>query len=156
MTINVPAILDAPITCTDKRFTCLKDVTTPYVVVYFYPKDNTPGCSQQARDFTEKQREFADFGAQVIGVSRDSMASHDRFIEKKSLSIPLISDEDSELCDLFDVIKMKSMFGKQYKGIERSTFIISKDGNLVEEFRKVKASGHADLILKRLADLNAD
>jgi peroxiredoxin Q/BCP len=125
----------------------LKDLKGQKVVLYFYPKDNTPGCSIQAQEFNKLLPQFKKINAQVVGISRDSLKSHDKFIAKFDLKFPLLSDEDEKLCELFDVIKEKNMYGKKVMGIERSTFVIDEKGKLVGEFRKVKAEGHAKEIL---------
>lgn len=117
------------------------------VVVYFYPKDSTPGCTNETRDFGALHPEFEKLGCKVFGVSRDSIKSHDNFRAKLETPFDLISDADEALCNAFDVIKMKNMYGKQVRGIERSTFVIDKDGNVCQEWRKVKVDGHAAAVL---------
>jgi len=117
------------------------------VVLYFYPKDNTPGCTVEGADFRDLHKEFAKLGAVVAGVSRDSMKSHESFKAKMEFPFPLLSDADEKLCTQFGVIKMKTMYGKKVRGIERSTFLIGPDGKLVQEWRKVKVEGHAAAVL---------
>ncbi|HVN34366.1 MAG TPA: peroxiredoxin [Casimicrobiaceae bacterium] len=117
------------------------------IVLYFYPKDNTPGCTTEGMQFRELHRQFAKLGAVVAGVSRDSVKSHEGFKAKMEFPFPLLSDADEKLCALFDVIKMKNMYGKKVRGIERSTFLIGADGKLVREWRKVKVDGHAAEVL---------
>ncbi len=117
------------------------------VVIYFYPKDNTPGCTTEGMQFRDLHRQFAKAGAVVVGVSRDSLKSHENFKAKMEFPFELISDADEKLCAQFGVIKMKNMYGKQVRGIERSTFLIGPDGKLVSEWRKVKADGHAQEVL---------
>ena len=117
------------------------------VVIYFYPKDNTPGCTTQAVQFRDLHAQFVAVGARIFGVSRDSLKSHDGFREKFGLPFPLISDGDETVCRLFDVIKSKTMYGKAVVGIERSTFLIDRAGVLRREWRKVKADGHAAEVL---------
>jgi peroxiredoxin Q/BCP len=117
------------------------------VVVYFYPKDNTPGCTMESQQFRDLHKEFAKAGAVVVGASRDSLKSHAGFKEKFELPFELISDADEKLCNRFDVIKMKNMYGKQVRGIERSTFLFDRNGVLVREWRKVKVDGHAQEVL---------
>lgn len=124
-----------------------------YTVIYFYPKDSTPGCTTQAEEFTKLKALFTKNNAQVVGVSRDSLNSHEKFIEKKGLKIPLLSDEDEELCQLFDVLKEKNMYGKLRIGIERSTFLIGPDLKLLREWRKVKAPGHAKEVLEAVKEV---
>lgn len=144
---------DIILEASDGKSYSLKDFKQT-VVLYFYPKDNTPGCSTQAQEFTSYKDEFTDNKAIVIGVSRDSIASHHKFIKSKDLDILLLSDVDSKLCEAFNVIKEKNMFGKKVFGIERSTFILDKDANIIEEYRKVKAPGNAKMMLDRVIDLN--
>ena len=117
------------------------------VVLYFYPKDNTPGCTTEGAEFRDLYPKFLKCGAVVAGVSRDSLKSHAGFSEKMDFPFPLISDADEALCNAFDVIKMKNMYGKQVRGIERSTFVIGRDGTLIREWRKVKVPGHAREVL---------
>ena len=125
---------------------------TPFVL-YFYPRDNTPGCTTQAQGFRDLKTEFDALGVQVIGVSRDSLASHERFRDKQSLNFPLISDPDEVLCSLFDVMKLKNMYGKQVRGIERSTFLIDQNGVLRQAWRKVRVPGHVDAVLEAARQL---
>lgn len=129
----------------------LTEVASDWLLVYFYPKDSTPGCTTQATDFSSLKDQFGALGVCIFGVSRDSVKSHQNFTEKQALSIDLISDKEEVLCKHFDVIKEKNMYGKQVMGIERSTFIFHK-GELVKSYRKVKAAGHAEQVL---ADLKA-
>jgi peroxiredoxin Q/BCP len=117
------------------------------VVLYFYPKDNTPGCTTEGEQFRDLYKQFAKLDAAVAGVSRDSVKSHEGFKAKMGFPFPLLSDADEKLCTLFDVIKMKNMYGKKVRGIERSTFLIGADGKLVREWRKVKVDGHAADVL---------
>lgn len=122
------------------------------LILYFYPRDNTPGCTTQAVDFTEKLSEFDALGYNIIGVSRDSIESHKKFIENKELQIPLISDADEKLCQHFDVIKEKNMYGKKTMGLVRSTFVFDKDGKLTHAQRNLRAKDYADRLLKTLAE----
>lgn len=117
------------------------------VVLYFYPKDSTPGCTQEGLDFRDNHAKFKRANTVVLGVSRDNLRSHERFKEKQEFPFDLLSDEDEELCKLFDVIKPKVMFGKKVKGIVRSTFLIDAKGVLRQEWRKVKVAGHVDDVL---------
>ena len=112
------------------------------VVLYFYPKDSTPGCTNEASDFAAAWQDFLTAGAEVYGISRDSLKSHANFRQKLELPFALVSDPDEALCTLFDVIRLKNMYGKQVRGIERSTFLINRAGVLVKEWRKVKVPGH--------------
>lgn len=123
------------------------------LVLYFYPKDNTPGCTLEGQEFNKLLSKFRKLGVDVYGVSRDSLKSHGKFIEQCGFDFPLLSDEDENLCQIFDVIKEKNMYGRKVIGIERSTFVIDDKGKLVGEFRKVKAAGHAEQILNFLKEL---
>jgi peroxiredoxin Q/BCP len=118
------------------------------VVLYFYPKDNTPGCTTQSQDFRDLHDEFIAHSAIVLGISRDSLKSHENFKNKYELPFPLISDADEAVCTLYGVIKQKMMYGKQVRGIERSTFLIDAYGVLVQEWRGVKVPGHAKEVLQ--------
>ena len=117
------------------------------LVVYFYPKDDTPGCTIEGNDFTRLNDDFAANNSVIYGVSRDSIASHDKFIKKFNYTIDLISDEDESLCKQFDVLKLKKMYGKEHIGIVRSTFVISPDGDILKQWDKVKVDGHAEEVL---------
>lgn len=117
------------------------------VVLYFYPKDNTPGCTTEGADFAAAHAKFAQAGAVVLGVSRDSLKSHEGFKAKMGFPFELISDPDETLCEAFGVMKMKSMYGKQVRGVERSTFVIDRAGRLAGEWRGVKVPGHVDEVL---------
>lgn len=118
------------------------------VVLYFYPRDNTPGCTTEGQQFRDLYPQFAKIGAIVAGVSRDSLKSHENFRSKMAFPFPLLSDADEALCTQFDVIKMKNMYGKQVRGIERSTFVIDASGRLAREWRGVKVPGHAREVLE--------
>jgi thioredoxin-dependent peroxiredoxin len=117
------------------------------VVLYFYPKDNTPGCTTEGAQFRDAYPRFRKAGAIVVGVSRDSLKSHESFKAKMEFPFELVSDADEKLCAQFDVIRMKNMYGKQVRGIERSTFLIDGEGKLVREWRKVKVDGHVEDVL---------
>jgi peroxiredoxin Q/BCP len=123
------------------------------LVVYFYPKDNTSGCMQEGVAFADLHDAFRRAGAEVVGVSPDSLASHEKFRTKMGFPFELLSDEDHKACTLFDVWKEKSMYGRKYMGVERSTFLIDEQGVLLREWRKVKVSGHADEVLDVVRDL---
>jgi len=125
----------------------LADAKGKALVLYFYPKDMTSGCSVEARDFRDLHDKLKRSGAIILGVSRDSLKSHDRFREKESLPFHLLSDPDEKLCRQFDVIREKSLYGRKYMGIERSTFLIDGNGVLRQQWRKVKVSGHAQEVL---------
>ena len=124
----------------------------PYVL-YFYPRDNTPGCTTQAQNFRDLLSEFEALGARIIGVSRDTMGSHERFAAKQELPFALISDPEETLCEQFAVMKMKNMYGKQVRGIERSTFLVDANGVLVQEWRGLRVPGHVDQVLEALRAL---
>ena len=125
----------------------LSDQRGTTVVLYFYPKDNTPGCTVEGADFRELHKQFAALGAVVAGISRDSLKSHEGFKAKMDFPFPLLSDADEKLCGQFGVIKMKNMYGKQVRGIERSTFLVDAKGVLAREWRGVKVPGHAAEVL---------
>jgi peroxiredoxin Q/BCP len=124
------------------------------VILYFYPKDNTPGCTTEAMQFRDKYKDFVKAGATVFGVSRDNMKSHDDFKEKLELPFELVADTEEKMCHMFGVVKNKIMYGKKVKGIERSTFLIGADGTLKEEWRGLKVPGHVDDVLKAVKALN--
>jgi len=133
----------------------LSDYQGKTLVLYFYPRDNTPGCTQQGIDFRDLYSEFQNAKIAIVGVSRDSMRSHEGFAQKFDLPFPLISDTDEAVCNLFGVIKAKKSYGKVVHGIERSTFLIDSSGKLVQEWRGVKVEGHAEEVLevaKKLAE----
>ena len=125
----------------------LSDQRGKTLVVYFYPKDNTPGCTVEGGDFRDRHKEFAKAGATVVGVSRDSVKSHEGFKAKMNFPFELLSDADEQACALFGVMKMKNMYGKKVRGIERSTFVIDGEGKLAREWRGVKVPGHAEEVL---------
>jgi peroxiredoxin Q/BCP len=123
------------------------------LVIYFYPKDMTSGCTRESQDFRDLYSAFRKAGVDIVGVSRDSVKSHDKFTEKEKLPFPLLSDEDERLCKLFDVIHEKSLYGRKYLGIERSTFLLDGTGILRREWRKVKVPGHAEEVLEAAKSL---
>ena len=133
-------------------FTLSDHVGSP-VVLYFYPKDNTPGCTTETAAFRDLHARFAKAGAVVAGISRDSLKSHENFAAKLELPFRLLSDADEVVCGLFDVIRMKNMYGKQVRGIERSTFVVAADGTLAREWRAVKVPGHAEEVLRFVKDM---
>jgi peroxiredoxin Q/BCP len=130
----------------------LSDAKGKWLVLYFYPKDATSGCTVEAREFRDHADKFRRAGALILGVSRDSLKSHDKFRDKESLPFHLLSDTDEKLCQLFDVIREKSLYGRKYMGIERSTFLIDGSGVLRREWRKVKVAGHAQEVLEALRE----
>jgi peroxiredoxin Q/BCP len=125
----------------------LKEAAGSNVVLFFYPKDMTPGCTIEAQEFRDLQAQFRRAKTQVVGISRDTCTSHQKFRTKENLNYELLSDEEESLCKLFDVIREKNMYGKKVFGIERSTFLIDSEGKLAAEWRKVKAEGHAQVVL---------
>lgn len=124
----------------------LSELRGKKVVLYFYPKDDTPGCTIQACDFRDATPSFGNLNAVVLGVSADSVASHAKFRKKFGLNFPLLADEDHAVCDAYGVWKEKSMYGRKYMGIERSTFLIDEDGTVAEAWRNVKPKGHAEML----------
>ena len=126
----------------------LKDAAGRKLVIYFYPRDMTSGCTREAQDFRDLHGAFRKAGAEVVGVSRDSAASHDRFALRESLPFPLLADTDESVCRLFDVIKPKSLYGRKYLGVERSTFLLDGSGRLRQQWRGVKVTGHAEAVLE--------
>ena len=125
----------------------LSDQRGKTLVVYFCPKDNTPGCTVEGTDFRDRHNEFARAGAEVVGVSRDSLKSHEGFKAKMKFPFELLSDADEKVCTLFGVMKMKNMYGKKVRGIERSTFVLDGDGVIAREWRGVKVPGHVEEVL---------
>lgn len=126
------------------------DYSGHYIVLYFYPKDSTPGCTLEGQAFRDGIEHFTALNATILGVSRDSLKSHENFKCKQAFPFDLISDNDEKLCNLFNVIKMKNMYGKQVRGIERSTFLIDPSGNLIKEWRKVNVKGHCEDVLNAI------
>lgn len=131
----------------------LQDCIGKNLVLYFYPKDSTPGCTLESQDFRDNYKKFQTLNTEVIGVSRDTLKSHEKFKCKHEFPFELISDRDSKLCEIFDVIRPKNMFGKIVNGIQRSTFIFDKDGVLRHEIRGVKVKGHVDEVLSIIQSL---
>ena len=132
----------------------LSDCKGKHLVLYFYPKDNTSGCTREGQDFRDNYNKFKRNKAIVVGVSRDSLKSHENFIAKQEFPFDLLSDQDEALCTQFDVIKEKNMYGRKVMGIERSTFLIDSNGKLRREWRKVKVDGHVEEVLAAVRDLN--
>ena len=128
----------------------LKNYRPNLIVLFFYPRDNTSSCTKEAKDFTENLKLFNSAKVSVFGVSKDSIESHEKFVKKQDLAISLLSDENGSVCEDFGVWKEKSMYGKTYMGIERSTFIINGKGLVIKEWRKVKVSGHVNEILQEI------
>ena len=131
----------------------LSDLKGQVVVLFFYPRDDTPGCTKESIGFSEALPAFAEAGAQVFGISRDSVAKHDKFVAKHGLTTPLLSDEDGSVCEAYGVWVEKNMYGKKSMGIERSTFLIDTDGKIARVWRKVKVPGHVDEVLEAVRAL---
>jgi len=132
---------------------CLRDLKGKWIVLYFYPKDNTPGCTAEACDFTAAQPQFEDLDAVILGVSPDSAKKHRNFIEKKELGITLLSDEQKQVCEDYGVWQLKKMYGREYMGVVRSTYIIDPDGNIAALWTKVKVKGHTEEVKQKLQEL---
>jgi thioredoxin-dependent peroxiredoxin len=152
MSDNTAADFSLPATG-NQTFT-LSGARGKHLVIYFYPKDNTPGCTSQAQQFRDLYDSFKKANCEVVGISRDSIKSHENFKAKFTLPFTLLSDADETVSELFGVIKLKNMYGKQVRGIERSTFVFDKDGALRREWRGVKADGHAQEVLDFIKTLN--
>jgi peroxiredoxin Q/BCP len=131
----------------------LSELKGSNVVIYFYPKDNTPGCTKESEGFRDNMKKFSKLNTTILGVSRDSMKSHENFKSKLDFSFDLLSDSEEKLCQLFNVIKEKNMYGKKVMGIERSTFLIDANGVLRNEWRKVKVDGHVEEVLEAVKHL---
>ncbi len=142
--------LDIKLEASDDSTYSLRDFLGSKVILYFYPKDNTSGCTVEAKDFTSLQSHYLEKGYKIIGVSRDSVKSHKNFIIKQELNLLLLSDVNEEMVKAFDVLKEKNMYGRTYMGIVRSTFVLDEEGKLVKEIRKVKVKEHAQLLLNEL------
>jgi peroxiredoxin Q/BCP len=148
--------MEAPEFClrdANEREHCLKDFAGKWVVLYFYPKDNTSGCTKEAVGFTEKKAEFEKLGAEIIGISPDSPKSHGRFIEKHDLKILLLSDPEREVLKKYGVWQKKKMYGREYMGVIRNTFLIDPKGKIAAIWRKVKVKGHIDEVLDKLKSM---
>ncbi|MHC8340527.1 peroxiredoxin [Pseudomonas sp. HLT2-19-2] len=146
------ADFEAP--ATSGQTVSLASLKSKQVVIYFYPKDSTPGCTTQGQGFRDQLDAFKAANTEVFGVSRDSLKSHENFKAKQAFTFELISDKEEALCQLFDVIKLKKLYGKEYMGVDRSTFLIDKDGVLRQEWRGVKVPGHVDAVLAAAQALN--
>ena len=130
-----------------------KDFIGKNLVIFFYPKDNTPGCTLEGQDFRDNYKKFKNLNTDIVGVSRDSVKSHENFKEKQSFPFQLISDPDENMCKAFDVMKEKSMYGKKYIGVDRSTFLVNSEGHIVKEWRSVKVKGHVQEVLEAVKNL---
>ncbi len=144
---------DVALPATGEQTVKLSSLKGKKIVLYFYPKDSTPGCTREGQGFRDAYAKFKRAGAVVIGVSRDSLASHERFKEKQGFPFELLSDREEKLCKAYDVIKEKNMYGRKVLGIERSTFLIDPKGVLRKEWRKVKVDGHVDEVLAAVKEL---
>jgi len=140
-------VKDFKCAATDDKTIRLKDLRGKKVVLYFYPKDSTPGCTTESQDFRDLHAKFKKQNAVILGASRDSLASHEKFKTKHKFPFDLLSDPDEKLCRQFDVIREKTLYGRKFMGIERSTFLIDEDGKLRQEWRKVRVKGHAEEVL---------
>jgi peroxiredoxin Q/BCP len=147
------ATLKLPLALSGGETATLADRAGQWLVLYFYPKDSTPGCTTEGLDFNALLPKFKKLNAGVLGVSRDSVKSHDNFCTKQGFKFPLVSDADEKLCQAFDVIHEKNMYGRKVLGVVRSTFLISPDGRLAQEWRGVKVPGHAQAVLDALKAL---
>lgn len=141
--------------CTGNKSISLSELKGKNVVLYFYPKDSTPGCTTEGQDFRDLKGQFTRENTIIFGLSRESIKSHENFKQKEKFNFDLISDPDEKICKQYDVIKEKSMYGKKYMGIERSTFLIDATGKLRQEWRKVKVSGHAKEVLEAIKNLGS-
>jgi peroxiredoxin Q/BCP len=147
------AIPDFELPSTSGKFFKLSDYIGKKLIVYFYPKDNTPGCTNQGKDLRDLYEAFQASNTEIVGISRDSLKSHENFKAKFNFPFELLSDAEEKACTLFDVIKMKKLYGKEVRGIERSTFVIDEQGILIHEWRKVKVDGHAQQVLEFIQSL---
>ena len=143
---------DIKIECTDSKKNKLYDFLDKKLILYFYPKDMTPGCTTESIEFNTNLTKIKKLGANIVGVSRDKMSLHEKFIKKYGFKFPLISDPEEKLCKSFDVIKEKSLYGRKYMGVDRSTFIISADGKILHAWRNVKVKGHVDEVIEKLRE----
>ena len=146
-------VADFSVPATGDKTLSLSDFKDKNLVVYFYPKDNTPGCTLEGQDFRDHYPEFQAANTEILGVSRDSLKSHERFREKQNFPFDLLADEDEALCRLFDVIHEKNMYGRKVMGVVRSTFLIDGDGVLRSEWRKVRVKGHVEAVLEAAKEL---
>lgn len=154
MTIEIGDLIpNLAVAVTQNESLQLRDLNGKNLVLYFYPKDNTPGCTTQGQNFRDAYKDFQAANTEILGVSRESIRTHQNFINKQQFPFDLISDPDEILCNAMDVMKEKSMYGKTYIGIERSTFVFDAKGKLVHEVRKVKVKGHVDAILETVQNL---
>jgi len=146
-------VTDIKLAATGDQILQLSDFKGKNIVLYFYPKDSTPGCTLEGQDFRDNKRKFSTRNTIILGVSRDSVKSHENFKNKQSFTFELLSDPDERLCKQFDVIKEKNMYGKKHMGIERSTFLIDEKGILIHEWRKVKVKEHVEEVLEVIKNI---
>ena len=139
--------------CTSDLVMSNKDFIGKNLVVYFYPKDSTPGCTTEGQDFRDKYESFKRHNTEILGVSRDSIKSHENFKAKQSFPFELLSDPDEKVCKAFDVMKLKSMYGREYIGVDRCTFLIGSNGKILKEWRSVKVKGHVEEVLNTVKEL---
>tara|TARA_B000000557_G_scaffold253762_1_gene243174 strand:+ start:270 stop:740 length:471 start_codon:yes stop_codon:yes gene_type:complete len=144
---------DLKIECTDTKKSKLYDFLDKKLILYFYPKDLTPGCTTESIEFNDNLSKIKKLKANVVGVSRDKLSLHEKFIEKYGFKFPLISDPEEKLCKSFDVIKEKSLYGRKYMGVDRSTFIINESGKILHAWRNVKVKGHVEEVIDKLKEV---
>ncbi len=144
---------DLKIECTDTKKSKLYDFLDKKLILYFYPKDLTPGCTTESIEFNDYLSKIKKLKANVVGVSRDKLSLHEKFIEKYGFKFPLISDPEEKLCKSFDVIKEKSLYGRKYMGVDRSTFIIDESGKILHAWRNVKVKGHVEEVIDKLKEV---
>ena len=145
---------DLKIECTDTKKSKLYDFLDRKLVLYFYPKDLTPGCTTESIEFNDNLSKIKKLKANVVGVSRDKLSLHEKFIAKHGFKFPLISDPEEKLCKSFDVIKEKSLYGRKYMGVDRSTFIIAESGKILHAWRNVKVKGHVEEVIDKLKEVS--
>jgi len=148
-------VADFELPATGDKTIRLSALTGQHVVLYFYPKDSTPGCTLEGQDFRDQHTKFKRLKTMILGISRDSLKAHENFKAKQGFPFDLLSDKEETLCQIFSVIKMKNMYGKQVRGIERSTFLIDSEGILRKEWRGVKVPGHVDEVLAAVKQLGS-
>lgn len=139
--------------CTSNMRLSNKDFIGRNLILYFYPKDSTPGCTSEGQDFRDRYKLFKNLNTEIIGISRESIKSHENFKLKQSFPFELLSDPEEKVCKAFDVMKLKSMYGREYIGIDRSTFLINKNGKVIKEWRSVKINGHVQEVLDAVKEL---
>ena len=144
---------DLKIECTDTKKSKLYDFLDKKLILYFYPNDLTPGCTTESIEFNDNLSKIKKLKANVVGVSRDKLSLHEKFIEKYGFKFPLISDPEEKLCKSFDVIKEKSLYGRKYMGVDRSTFIIDENGKILHAWRNVKVKGHVEEVIDKLKEV---